>query len=149
MHTPPVHQLVCLKDAVRALLQNYSQAETELHVRLELAKTLFAKKLIQSRETRVEMLGLLKLVIEEIETGLTEDDSRFEKLLISIKETDRVLNNAVLCTKIIGQEEVLLYKDKASVEGGIQRLREQTDFINSSIREFEELKIAGLHDIRK
>lgn len=77
-------------------MENYNQAETELHVRLELAKTLFAKRLIQSREARVEMMNLLKLVIEEIENGLPEDDSRFEKLLISIKETDRVLNNAVL-----------------------------------------------------
>lgn len=130
-------------------MENYNQAETELHVRLELAKTLFAKRLIQSREARVEMMNLLKLVIEEIENGLPEDDSRFEKLLISIKETDRVLNNAVLWTKIVGKEEVLMYKDKDSIEGGIQRLKEQTDFINSSIKEFEELKVVRIIDIHK
>lgn len=148
-HVPPVHQLVCLKEAVAHLVENYNQAETELHVRLELAKTLFAKRLIQSREARVEMMHLLKLVIEEIENGLPEDDSRFEKLLISIKETDRVLNNAVLCTRVIGQDEVLMYKDKDSVEGGIQRLKEQTEFINSSIKDFEQLRVARLVDIHK
>lgn len=53
--------------------------------------------MIKSRESRAEMLALLKLVIEEIETGLTEDDSGFEQFLITIKETDRVVNNALLC----------------------------------------------------
>ena len=130
-------------------MENYNQVETELHVRLELAKTLFAKRLIQSRESRVEMMNLIKLVIEEIENGLPEDDSRFERLLISIKETDRVLNNAVLCTRVIEKEEALMYKDKDSVEGGIRRLKEQTDFINSSIKEFEGLKVARIIDIRK
>ena len=130
-------------------MENYNQAETELHVRLELAKTLFAKRFIQSRESRVELMNLIKLVIEELENGLPEDDSRFERLLISIKETDRVLNNALLCTRVMGKEEVLLYKDKDSVEGGMQRLKEQTEFINASIKDFEQLKVPGIIDIRK
>jgi len=39
---------------------------------------------------------MLKSVVEDIESGLTEDDVAFEKLLIAIKETDRVVNNTVL-----------------------------------------------------
>jgi hypothetical protein len=53
-------------------------------------------KLLRSRESRAELLYLLKAVVEEIESGLTEDDVAFEKFLISIKETDRVVNNSVL-----------------------------------------------------
>lgn len=81
---------------VSKLKAGYYQAETELQRELETAKTVFAKKLIQSRESRAEMMHILKRVVEEIENGLTEDDSAFEKFLINIKETDRVVNNSIL-----------------------------------------------------
>jgi len=37
------------------------------------------------------MLKLLKKVINDIETGLTEDDVEFENFLIHIKDADRIL----------------------------------------------------------
>lgn len=98
-------------------------------------------KLLQSRECRAELLLLLKTVIEEIETGLTEDDVAFEKFLIGIKETDRVVNNAVLCNQILGGDDILLFQDKDSVTAGISRLKEQIDFITDNIRDFENLQV--------
>lgn len=114
-----------------------------------LQKLYLLNKLIQSRESRVEMLTLLKLVVEEIENGLTEDDSAFEKFLISIKETDRVINNSFLCSQLLSNDQVLSVKDMDTVDSGIRRLKEQTEFLNDGIMEFEELKVASIRDIRK
>ena len=94
--TAKEHNAKLIKSAMAELRIRYYTIEHELTSRLGLAKTLFAKKLIQSRETRVEMLNLLKKVVEEIENGLTEDDSAFEQFLLCIKETDRVVNNNIL-----------------------------------------------------
>jgi hypothetical protein len=137
-----------VQDVVNKLKAAYYQAEAELQRELETAKTVFAKKLLQSRESRAEMMHILKKVVEEIENGLTEDDSAFEKFLINIKETDRVVNNSMLCAQIFNNDEILLYKDKDSLIDGTKRLREQYEYISKQIQNFEDVKVCQLRDIK-
>ena len=148
-HQHATHKLVSIKDEIKQLKRKYYQTELELHQELELAKTVFAKKLIRSRESRVELLDMLKSVVEDIESGLTEDDVAFEKLLIAIKETDRVVNNTVLWNNILNSTDVALFKDKSSLDSSIRHLREQHDFMNKNIREFENIKVCSIADITK
>ncbi|CAI2372674.1 unnamed protein product [Moneuplotes crassus] len=110
---------------------------------IETAKNLFTKKLYHSRESKEEMLRILKKVINNIENGLTEDDVSFEKFLINIKEADRVLNNSALCTKALGSGGKL-----EAGESLVTRLNEQTSFMRKEIENFDQLKISSLRDIK-
>ncbi|CAI2372572.1 unnamed protein product [Moneuplotes crassus] len=110
---------------------------------LDTAKNIFTKKLLDSRESRQEMLRMLKKAIHDLENGLTEDDASFENFLITIKEADRVLNNSVLCTQALGSQGQL-----EAAESLISRLQEQADSMRKEIENFEQIKVCRVRDIK-